>query len=87
MTDVLVVSGAAWRRLALAVACAALAQFLPLSAAQSEGSPLAESSPAALRDAGVRYVLVAGLDKNRFLSQVPGARVAWSGEELLLLRL
>lgn len=52
MTDVLVVSGAAWGRLALAVACAALAQFLPLSAAQSEGSPLAESSPAALRDAG-----------------------------------
>ncbi|ADG87526.1 hypothetical protein TBS_24580 [Thermobispora bispora] len=53
------------------------------------GALLARGGPltAALRDAGVRYVLVAGLDKNRFLSQVPGARVAWSGEELLLLRL
>lgn len=42
---------------------------------------------AALTAEGVRYVLVAGSDRNRFLSRLPGATVAWSGGRLLLLRI
>ncbi|GII75332.1 hypothetical protein Sru01_03140 [Sphaerisporangium rufum] len=41
----------------------------------------------ALRAAGVRYVLVAGPDRNTFSSRLPGATAVLAGGEVLLLRL